>query len=126
MNPSKLTCFLYAICYTLMCITMHVNNKPVWEGCKHRVQRGASTMVSTRRVMMTGFPRRLHLLIAAFCTTAVFSGVTSKPRLPLLCTHTDRRHVLHMDASLMVVPGCPNSSNRQGEQTGARSTLLMM
>lgn len=50
------------------------------------VGRGAVAMVSTTRVMMTGFPSRLHLLITLFWTRAIFSGATSSPRLPRLRT----------------------------------------
>lgn len=41
-------------------------------------------MVSTTLVMSTGFPRRLQLLMTAFCARAIFSGSTSRPRFPLL------------------------------------------
>ena len=41
-------------------------------------------MVSTTRVISTGLPRRLQLLMTAFCASAIFSGSTSRPRLPRL------------------------------------------
>ena len=44
--------------------------------------RGAMHMVSTTRVMSTGLPMRLQLLMTLFCTSAIFSGSTSRPRLP--------------------------------------------
>lgn len=43
-------------------------------------------MVSTTRVMTTGLPSRLHLLMTLFCTRAIFSGATSSPRFPRLRT----------------------------------------
>jgi len=46
------------------------------------VGRGATHIVSTTRVMMMGLPSRLQLLITLFCTSAIFSGSTSRPRLP--------------------------------------------
>ena len=48
----------------------------------HRVGRGAMHMVSTTRVMSTGLPMRLQLEMTLFCTSAIFSGSTSRPRLP--------------------------------------------
>ena len=41
-------------------------------------------MVSTTRVMMMGLPTRLQAWIRVFCTRAIFSGSTSRPRLPRL------------------------------------------
>mmetsp|Transcript_6339 Transcript_6339/g.18215 ORF Transcript_6339/g.18215 Transcript_6339/m.18215 type:complete len:220 (-) Transcript_6339:694-1353(-) len=49
-----------------------------------RVGRGLLPMVSTSRVMMTGLPRMLQLAIMAFWMSAIFSGTTSRPRLPRL------------------------------------------
>ena len=43
-----------------------------------------SHMVSTTRVMMMGLPTRLQAWIRVFCTRAIFSGSTSRPRLPRL------------------------------------------
>lgn len=48
------------------------------------MHRGAALMVSTTRVMMTGFPSTLQRLMAAFWTMATFSGGTSSPKLPRL------------------------------------------
>jgi len=45
---------------------------------------GVLTMVSTTRVMMTGFPTRLQACISVFWTRAIFSGSTSSPRFPRL------------------------------------------
>lgn len=53
-------------------------------GWWHLVGRGAVAMVSTTRVMMTGLPSKLHLLTTLFCTRAIFSGATSRPKLPRL------------------------------------------
>mmetsp|Transcript_22192 Transcript_22192/g.37951 ORF Transcript_22192/g.37951 Transcript_22192/m.37951 type:complete len:221 (-) Transcript_22192:525-1187(-) len=47
-----------------------------------RVGRGPETMVSTTRVMSTGLPTRLQACTSVFCTRAIFSGSTSRPRLP--------------------------------------------
>mmetsp|Transcript_22889 Transcript_22889/g.58376 ORF Transcript_22889/g.58376 Transcript_22889/m.58376 type:complete len:221 (-) Transcript_22889:728-1390(-) len=51
-----------------------------------RVGRGVLTMVSTTRVMSTGLPTRLHAWMSVFCTSAIFSGSQSRPRLPRLMT----------------------------------------
>lgn len=48
------------------------------------VGRGEVTMVSTTRVTMTGLPSMLHCWMTCFWTRAIFSGRTSRPRLPRL------------------------------------------
>jgi len=53
-------------------------------GVADLVHRGADVMVSTKRVRMTGLPRMLHRVTAAFCTMAIFSEGTSSPKLPRL------------------------------------------
>ena len=47
-----------------------------------RVGRGVPIIESQTRVMIAGLPRIAHAVHIAFCTIAIFSGCTSRPRLP--------------------------------------------